>query len=240
MAVAAGRPAYRMLVALFDGGVRVQVRRSGSYAGALDLDIMPLDPDRLALSQALAAGAGGEGMTILNQFLSRNELFAYINDDAPQDPWTAIMAVLVGVKFSKLGPKEGAIVSDLASRYGWITDALILEARRLVAEQASSWRELNANRRRSLSVLKRARQVGAPYFFYSNAMVSDLLAALASRPADMPPEQGFDARVEDERRRWQRFIGWQGQSGAFFTWRSHHRRRTAHFDRRYIAEIEPF
>lgn len=239
--VSGGRT-YRMLVPLFDGGLRVQVHWRDEETTDLEFNVAPLDPDRLALSQALAAGSRSEGLTILEQFLSRNNLFSYISDDAPQDPWTAILAVLVGIRFGKLDQQEGEIVRDLMQRYRWISDSLILEARRLISEPATSGTAYGQNRKRALSSLTRARAVGAPYFYYSNAMVSDILAALASTPDEIPDVDAsdpFSVAVANERSMWQRSILSQGQTGAFFIWRTQRRVRVARFDPRYVDQILP-
>ena len=140
----------------------------------------------------LAAGAGLEGATILDQFVTGNDLVQFISSDAAEDPWTAILALLVGIRFGRLAEHEGSLIINLARRYGWIADALILESRRLIMLSNTSGEDFDANRRRSLATLVRARRVGAPYFFYSNAMVNDILAALASRP-----DEGTSRNVPD-------------------------------------------
>lgn len=231
----------RLLVPLFDGGSRIILKPRRDHSGEIDIALAPLDADRLALTQALASGFGDEGNTILAQFTASNDLASYIGDDAPADPWTAILGLLVGTRFAKLQDEGDALVDQIARTYGWITDALILQARRYVMLSEREPARFDDHRQQALRVIKRARRVGAPYFFYSKTIASDVLAALTSRPGAEDQQSAtddFTRESEREHAKWQAFIRWQGQAGAFFTWQSH--RRYSHatgFDPRYTATI---
>jgi hypothetical protein len=236
-----GGAIYRVLIPLFQGGVRISLQRRDDGSREIDIGVSPLDVDQLALSQALGAGFGSEASVILDQFMARHDLASYISDDVPADPWTALLGLLVGTRFSRLAEAQRTVITDLAQRYGWITDALILQARDLISPADNGSLGFDESRKRALRALKRARRVGAPYYSYANSLASDILAALASRPDDDPSASApgeFEQDVATERGRWQAFIRWQGQAGAFFTWRTHQRfGLSTAFDPRYTAAL---
>lgn len=215
--------AYRMLLPLFGGGTKVMLRRSVQSREELDIQISPIDPARLALSQVLAAGSSSESKTVLDKFTEIGSLRDFIANDVATDPWTAVMGLLAQMRTTS----EPAIMIDdftdeIASRFGWMTDALILKARTHILRSNQLGADDYFERKIALKTLIRARRVGAPYFYHANVIAMDVLAALASQPVSEKPGREPDGFVEDvaiEKRRWAHFVAWQGQAGAFFYWR---------------------
>ncbi len=221
-AMVSGGGQQRMLVPLFSGGTRVVVSEKPDSPTELTLRVVPEDPEKLSLAQVLSSGMSSEGEAIFHGFTHERSLETYILDEKLRDPWTGILGALVAARFSISG-HEGRYhwAHYLAKRFNWITDALILEAHRLVSPHSSADWSWPKRRRLALAALKRARRLGAPYFYFSNALATDLLAALAAGPADSRSErEELDEDVAVERGRWQNFLQLQGSAGAFFIWRT--------------------
>lgn len=223
-----GRWVQRLLAPLFNDGLRIGLSVAPGE-GDFDLSVTPLDPQRLALAQALDAGVTTEGQAIFNAFVSRNPIDRYIHDDMASDPWTAALAALVAIRFRAAPPSQcAAWAHELAERYSWITDALILKAHSLL--ETSGPTPGPEARSAALSAVIRARRVGAPYFGYTNVLASDILARLVGQipregtgpiPTDRstPSRDPLSDAARIERGRWQDYIKHHGAAGAFFTWR---------------------
>lgn len=201
----------RTLVPLFTDGVTVEFALD--LSGGLRLDVAPVDLEKQTLSRALSSAVGAEGQGIWSDFTRRTPVTDYISGDIPEDPWTAILAMLCAIRFP--GVEEREVLQwapELARQFGWIPDSHVLLARRLLIGAAPADQVVAAAE--SLRALSMARRLGAPYFAYSNTLLGDMLTALR----DSAPEEEQRVQAAKEMRYWSQHLPHQRAAGASFSW----------------------
>ncbi len=215
----------RFLLPFYGGGVGIELFSDG--AASPRCDVRPIDPDRYALQQALEAGTEEEGRLVWTQFSAVHDAERFVRDDSFNDPWTVLLVLLAHDRFRSVALARPEDWCDaMASRFAWISDFLILQAHYALK---------NRGRMDSaLSLLRRARKIGAPYFSASNRLLMRLLSSLAGTESS----GSVALRAQAEMARWWRVLDNQTSAGVLFSWRMDNGRRTQGvLDKRYTAVI---
>ncbi|MDM8353998.1 hypothetical protein [Brevundimonas diminuta] len=187
----------RLLVPLFQGGVRVTV---GSLNGDVSVTVRPADPNLHMLMQAIGSGSAIESLALLDYVAMG------ATEEVDQDPWgQAAFGLLALRKHPDAFPSKDA--AALADRCPWFADASIIAANLLLADD-------DPDIAQALRRLSHARKVGAPYFSVSNAMLGDLLVILAA-DAEAAEHRAFAAQ---ELRLWRKRLPFQAATGPYFAW----------------------
>lgn len=219
-----GNRAERAMVPLFAGGTRVVLQASALSLQDLDMVIVPVDPFRRALTQALRAGAEEDARAIAADYVSGWQ------GATLEDPWTDILVALLAVRFPLAFPQDKFGLSDaMADRYPWISDVHILRARDTLMAAADANEAKADAAEQAVDHFRKARRTGAPYFANSNQLAMELLAALSDQEF---PEQTanlvkwmYTRWTSDERR--------QRKAGTSFSWVTE--RRDMHRPRKLSA-----
>ena len=223
----------RFLLPLYGGGVRIDlVAECGAFAPRCH--VRPVDPELYALQQALEDGSDEEGGIVWAQFSAQHDIERYVRDDSVCDPWTVILVLLAHDRFRSIAlpcPQEWC--DTMASRFGWISDFLILQAH--YSLRCDPERSLGrSGSHRALELLRRARHIGAPYFAGANQMLLRLLSGLT----DMEFIVGTAKVAQTEMARWWRLLDNQSANGVLFAWRLDNGARTqGNLDKRYSTVI---
>ncbi|UTP40550.1 hypothetical protein M9M90_05035 [Phenylobacterium sp. LH3H17] len=207
-----GTRVERFLLPLFRDGVRVRFAASPLTTADLSILVIPLDPGRRSLCQALGIGYLEEARKIVDDFLE--------DDPAPggfdeEDPWTAVVLRLLAIRFPELSIPALDWRELAAGPAKWLSDAHVLAARQCLDQgRMLKGAAREAAARDAIKALARARQVGAPYFAQCNLLMGDMLTSLASgAPGDVNRHL-----AEIEARRWRRDITFRANAGVSFSW----------------------
>ena len=207
----------RLLVPRFEGGVRVTIRAGALATADLVVRVVPSDPSRRALVQALGARSGAEAKT-LAAGLASNPLLEHLSDPSTskRDPWTVVVIGLLATRFPAFGEVADRLWAHVDPvSIGWVADVHVLTARRrlTLASHANTEEKVRAAGQ-AIKELTEARRTGAPHFSQTNRMMGDLLGAL-SDGAPTDPQRRAAALERDQ---WRRAILLGGSAGPTFTW----------------------
>lgn len=221
----------RILIPLFSGGVTIEFALDPS--GGLLLNVEPVDLEKQSLARALSSAVGIEGQSVWADFTKRLPVGLYVSGDIPEDPWTAILAMLCAVRFPGVEEHEALQWAPaLCNQSPWIPDGHILLARSVLMGAAPDDRVGAADE--ALRVLSVARRLGAPYFAYANALLGDMLTALR----DGAPEERQKIQATKEMGYWSRHLPRQRTAGVSFSWlMSSGARSRGGLDARYSAML---
>lgn len=210
-----GTRVERMMVPLFAGGTRILLMASPLTTADIALRVIPVDAQRRALIQALQSGDQAEAAAVRDDVLRDGPISRFIRDDDQEDPWAAVTAALLAIRFPELfGPKGADWAPYLAARYPWMADVHVLLARHaLTAAGGDPVSRLHAATA-ALASLHTSRNIGAPYFGYANQLVGELLSALGGAGLD----KAFQGQVDAEMRSWRGDVPFQRAAGATFSW----------------------
>lgn len=206
----------RMMVPVFRGGTRVAFRASPLVTADIAIEVTPLDPERRALLRALQAGVDAEAKAVFNDVLKGGSIARFV-DGPEEDPWAAMVATLLTIRFPDLfGQKPPSWGPKLARLYPWASDVHVILARHhLVAAGQDGDRKAAA--RDALAALAKARSMGSPYFSYTNQLMGEMLGALAEL-------EDFDVAIETQARgqlnAWRSDVPLQRSAGAIFSWQA--------------------
>jgi hypothetical protein len=203
----------RLLVPVFAGGVQVKLALD-SLQG-LSVDVLPVDSEKKSLVRALSTAIGDEAEAIWTDFAKNKSVSDYIYSGTEEDPWIAIVAVLICMRFPNIDDSQVmSWATTLADRYSWIPDCHIVLARMRLLSAGNSREDRISAADKALDGLCIARRRGAPFFAYSNTLLRDMLTTLA----DGAPAKRQRSRAAAEIVGWRRHLPHQKQAGASFSW----------------------
>lgn len=205
----------RLMVPLFRDGVRVEIRPSSLTTSDFAVRVIPSNLERRALFQALQAGSYEEAQAVQKDLVPSKDIGGYFNV-LDQDPWTAIVAALLTLRFPDLfGAKDPTWAPFLADHYPWAGDTKVLLARHRLINAGRAREAREAAAAAAIGDLAAARKRGAPYFAYANQMIGEMLGALVgSRELD----ETIRRRADRELARWRNDRPLHANAGGAFSW----------------------
>lgn len=197
----------RFLAPLYAGGVDVTMRSSGIAGDDLTFEVTPCDSELSVLVQALSVANAKDARAIESEVRRTTERYmADVRSAKIHDPW---MAIVLGMTIKRHRWTEQCDWSvDLAGRFPWVTDTLVLAAWWCSTKRGGLKLE------QTLEYLSRARKRGSLYLTESNATMRDLLVWLSSEA----PDEEMRTRARRELALWRTNVPFQTWGGANFAW----------------------
>ncbi len=200
----------RVMVPLYRGGTRMLVQASELSSEDMELLVVPVDPVRRALTQALRAGFVTEAQAIAAdlQQVKRDQLVG-------GDPWIETVLALLGIRFPGVFPHSAVCLpSETIEKYSWIPDIHIVAAHRQLLGAGDDQAKRARAAEKAARCFKRARTLGAPYYTYANQLAAEMLGSLL--------ELGINDEVTNlirfEHDKWLGNAPLQRSAGASFSW----------------------
>lgn len=204
----------RFMVPLFAGGTRIVFSASRLTTADLTFRVIPMNLERRALTQALQSGVLAEAQAVRDDVLRNGTIGRFVEANADEDPWAAVTAALLTIRFPELfGPKDIGWAPDLVARYPWLPDVHVLASRQALTAAGTGPEARLTAAIEALNYIKKARELGAPYFAYTNQLIGEILGALGGAKLE-----GLSDRVEGEMLSWRRDVPLQRSAGAIFSW----------------------
>ncbi len=222
----------RLHLPLYRAGTSISINPVSRMSSDVDLEVLPIDARLRGVVRALRIGNVHHAEAVRDQIFSQRDGGA-LPDHGRGDPWDAMLTALIYLRFPEVfGPLDDVWVDELADRYSWAADALIIKAQQTRLAAASDPDHLVEKAEEMVALLRKARAQSSPYYSYANQMYGDLCELLCDFQ-DLSKDSA--KKISRLRTKWQKDTALQRGAGISFSWLARDQKAFRESDRKKIV-----